>query len=232
VASVLSQIDDVAERPFILEAEKRDLCIRAWSSAVESLTDHAVPSEEVEERLIKLKNGLSLSTQDCERAGSWLRLVKSAVLRDLVNGAVPQRVSLALGLPFDFQKGEQLVWLFERCDLLQDKTVRQYVGGSRGVSVRIAKGVYYHASGFKGRRIDRTQRAHVDTGMFAVTTKQMYFSGPKKAFRVPYTKIVAFEPFTDGLGIVRDAASAKPQFFITNDGWFSYNLVANLARLT
>jgi hypothetical protein len=30
---------------------------------------------------------------------------------------------------------------------------------------------------------------------------------------------------------MRDAANAKPQFFITGDGWFTYNLVTNLSQL-
>ena len=93
------------------------------------------------------------------------------------------------------------------------------------------KGVYYHASGFKGHAIDRTERVHVDTGLVAVTTKQIYFSGSRKAFRIPYAKIVSFELFTNGLVIMKDGVSAKPQIFVTHDGWFTYNLVMNLARL-
>jgi hypothetical protein len=79
--------------------------------------------------------------------------------------------------------------------------------------------------------IDRTERIHVDTGLVVATSKHIYFTGPKKAFRVPYVKIVSFHPFSNGIGIIRDAATAKPQFFITHDGWFTYNLVTNLARL-
>lgn len=104
------------------------------------------------------------------------------------------------------------------------------MGGSSGVSIRVMKGVYYHVGGFKGRAIDRAERVHEDTGVVGITTKQIYFSGAKKAFRIPYTKIVSFEPFSNGLGLIRDAASAKPQFFVTHDGWFTYNLVTNLAR--
>lgn len=33
------------------------------------------------------------------------------------------------------------------------------------------------------------------------------------------------------LYLMRDAASAKPQIFITGDGWFTYNLVTNLAQI-
>ena len=46
-----------------------------------------------------------------------------------------------------------------------------------------------------------------------------------------YDKIVDFEPFSDGLEIVRDLQSAKPQAFRTGDGWFAYNLAVNLAQM-
>jgi len=42
-------------------------------------------------------------------------------------------------------------------------------------------------------------------------------------------KVVSFVPFSDGFGIHRDAASVKPQMFLTGDGWFAYNLFVNLA---
>jgi hypothetical protein len=97
--------------------------------------------------------------------------------------------------------------------------------------VRIVKGVYYHTSGFQGHPIDRTVRQLVDTGLFVVTDKNVYFVGPQKSLRIPYGNIVSFVPFSDGIALTRDAASAKPQVFVTNDGWFTYNLVTNLAKL-
>jgi hypothetical protein len=44
------------------------------------------------------------------------------------------------------------------------------------------------SAGFKGRAIDRTERVHVDTGLVAVTTKQIYFL-VQKAFESLNTKI-------------------------------------------
>jgi hypothetical protein len=148
-----------------------------------------------------------------------------------MSGVIPKRMQFNGSLPLNFQKGEQVVWVFEQVDDLEEKTRREYVGGSRGVSVRVMKGVYYHVGGFKGHALDRTERVHVDTGLVALTTKQIYFSGERKGFRIPYTKILSFEPFTNGLRVMRDALSAKPQIFVTHDGWFTYNLVTNLARL-
>jgi hypothetical protein len=153
-------------------------------------------------------------------------MAKSAVPRDLMQGVIRKRMRFDGNLPLNFQKGEQVVWAFDQVDYLEKRTRRQYVGGSRGVSVRVMKGVYYHVDGFKGQAIDRNERIHVDTGLVAVTTKQIYFSGTKKAFRIPYAKIVSFEPSRNGLGIMRDSVSAKPQIFVTHDGWFTYNLVA------
>ena len=40
----------------------------------------------------------------------------------------------------------------------------------------------------------------------------------------------SFEPYSDGVGVMRDAQTAKPQNFITGGGWFVYNLVTNLAK--
>ena len=69
-----------------------------------------------------------------------------------------------------------------------------------------------------------------DIGLLGLTTKHIHFAGSRKRFRVRYDRIVAFEPFSDGFGIMRDAQTARPQTFQTGDGWFAYNLAANLAR--
>ena len=50
-------------------------------------------------------------------------------------------------------------------------------------------------------------------------------------FRVRYDKIVDFEPFSDGTGIMRDAQTAKPQSLRTGDGWLAYNLAVNLSQM-
>lgn len=84
---------------------------------------------------------------------------------------------------------------------------------------------------FRGHPVETTRRTHVDTGLFAVTTKHLYFAGPAKSFRIRNDKIVSYTAYSDGIGVHRDAASAKPQTFITGDGWFTYNLAVNAGNL-
>ena len=72
---------------------------------------------------------------------------------------------------------------------------------------------------------------HADTGMLGLTTEHIYFAGRRKRFRVRYDRIVSFDPYKDGSGIMRDPQTAKPQAFRTGDGWFTHNLAANLAQM-
>ena len=77
------------------------------------------------------------------------------------------------------------------------------------------------------RRLPRPQ--HPGCPRPILPAQHIYFAGRRKSSG-PVHKIVAFEPFSDGFGIMRDAQTAKPQTFRTGDGWFAYQLVTNLAR--
>lgn len=74
------------------------------------------------------------------------------------------------------------------------------VGGSQGVSIRIAKGVYYRVGAFKGQPVEYSERVFVGSGLFAVTNRHIYLSGGK-SFRIQHDKIVTIEPFTNGVGM-------------------------------
>ena len=99
------------------------------------------------------------------------------------------------------------------------------------MSIRIARGVYYRTGGFRDHPVETTVNEHKPTGVLALTTKHVYFANPEKSFRIPCAKIVAFTPYSNGIGLQRDAQSAKPQTFVLGDGWLVYNLAVNLSSL-
>ena len=104
-------------------------------------------------------------------------------------------------------------------------------GTSHGVSIRVARGLDHRPSTFRSRSTLREETVHADAGMLGLTTKHIHLAGKRKRFRVRYDRIVAFDPYEDGFGIMRDAQTAKPQAFRTGDGWFVYNLATNLAQV-
>ena len=126
-------------------------------------------------------------------------------------------------------QSEQLVWVIQDVDYLETVTRPERRDTSHGVSIRVTQGFYYRPSTFRSRPVEWEETVHADTGMLGLTTKHIYFAGRRKRFRVRYDRIVAFESFSDGSGIMRDAQTAKPQTLRTGDGWFAHNLTANLA---
>lgn len=117
----------------------------------------------------------------------------------------------------------------------------QYQGGHAGLSVRVAKGVYYHVGGFNGRRIQTASLKRADQGAMLLTTQNLYFGGAHTNFRIPYERVLSCRSYTDGIGLFRDSANAKPEVFSVIEagnavnahpitGWLLFNLVKFLAQ--
>lgn len=211
--------------------EKREAAITVWEGTVDRFLDDGAIDSGEERKLVVYQEQFNLSQSELDRNGVYTKFVKGRTLDDVLRGVIPKRMTVPAALPINLQRGESIVWAFSSAQYLEDQNKRTYVGGSHGVSVRIASGLYYRVSAFKGEAVNTTVRTAVDRGMVVITDKNIYFAGPAKSIRVPYVKIVSFQPFTDGFGIIRDGANTKPQLFITGDGWFTYNLITNLARL-
>lgn len=219
--------DEVAEGRLSFE-NRKNILVRIWAGLLEEFLEDGALTDDEESLLTRTKDRFQLSEADLNRKGAYGRFVKAAILSAVLKGETPN-VALADGYGANLQQSETPVWSFSGVEYLEDRIRRQMVGGSQGVSLRVMKGVYYRVGAFKGEPVSTTQRVHVDTGKLLLTTKHLYFIGPAKSTRIPYSKVVSFEPYSNGFGLMRDAASAKPQLFLVDDPWFAYNLVTNLA---
>jgi hypothetical protein len=228
---LISSLPALASEGWIDQYAEHLAIKRGLERAVDALLDRGLVSEEQENRLALLAGKLGFTQAELNDNPSFHRLVKNPVLRDISEGKIPKRYNLQGGTLFNLQKNEVLIWAFSGVKYCEDKIHRSYVGGSDGISVRVAKGVYYHTSAFRGHQIQTHGVEQIESGALGVTTKGLYLVGPVKSFRIPFAKIVNFVPYSDGFGIFRDAANARQQVFVTGDGWFSYNLVTNLSQL-
>lgn len=229
--SLKNRAGAISSQSHIAPAEQQQLLISAWEHAVETFLNDGVLDQSEEAKLVQYKNYFLLNDNDLDRNGALTKTAKAGAIRDLLEGRIPKRVSVDGGVAINLQKNEQIIWAFPSTEYLEDKTRRQYVGRSSGVSVRVMKGVYYRTSAFKGHPVEYTERVSQGRGMMVVTNKHIYFHGPAKSFRIPFQKIVSFEPYSNGIGITKDAANAKTQTFINGDGWFIYNLVSNINNI-
>jgi hypothetical protein len=221
----------IAKEYQVSDASIRGALIVGWEKALEQLLEEGIPSKDAEDNLMNYASELKLSQLELDRKGQYTRAGQVAVLRDILEGIVPQRIKITGNTPFNLQKDETLVWLFHNVSLYEEKTIRSYEGRSHGFSVRIARGLYYKTGIFKSWPVETTLMMNKGVGSLGVTTKHIYFAGLQKSLRLPYKKIIHFIPYSDGVGIHTDVKSDKPIAFMTGDGWFINNLVQNLAQM-
>ena len=226
----VSTLEDALADSSLSPHDRRSLLVQGWEAAVETSIEDGVLSLDEEHALNRYLDHFDLEQADVNANGAFRSMIQSAVIREAAEGIIPDRLGDIPPVPFNLMKSEQLVWLIDDVDYYEVKTRRERRGSSHGLSIRVAKGLYYRPSTFKSRPIEWEETVHEDTGLLGVTSKHIYFHGPRKRFRIRYDRIVSFEPYSDGIGVMRDAQTARPQTFHTGDGWFIYNLVTNLAQ--
>ena len=80
------------------------------------------------------------------------------MIRDVTRGVVPQRQRVNGAVPFNLMKSEQLVWVIQGVDYLETVVRRERRGTSHGVSIRVARGLYYSPRQFRSRPISGRRR--------------------------------------------------------------------------
>ena len=223
--AALQELENTLRRTSMSDTNRRQLLVRAWEAAVEGTLEDGLLSLDEENALCRHLDHFGLTRQDVNGNGAQTSLVQAAVIRDVTQGIVPQRQNINGPVPFHLMKSEQLVWVIQDVDYLETVVRRERQGTSHGVSIRVARGLYYRPSQFQSRAVEWEETVKADTGLLGLTTKHIYFSGSRKKFRLRYDNIVSFDPYSNGLGIMRDAQTAKPQTFRTKGGWSACNLV-------
>ncbi len=234
------EIASVAVNNFVRDKELQSLHVQGWARAVRYSVQKGIYTARREKKLLELADQFSVQRTGKECRTAWLRFeggrrkekakeaererqrrleaearerraAQEQCIQTIAYGYVPP-LNLDVRLPFNFMKSEYLVWLFTNI-MYQETYRRSY--WSRGERVFEAKNVL------------------LDTGLLGITTKHMYFAGPKLSFRIRYDRIMAFQQYRDGLAVQKAAASAKPQQFITGEGdsWFLHALVVTLAEM-
>jgi hypothetical protein len=227
---VKQALEKAARDANLNSAQQEQAALDAVASSLELVLEDGIVTPEEESHLLTVVNAVNLPMARIQQLPVWSQMIKSLVLADILNGVVPTRCTSNL-LHIVLQKGESVIWVFNGVQLHEMRTKRGYVGGSVGVSVRVMKGVYLRTSSFRGHPVETTHAVHLGMGSFIITNKHVFFQGPAGVVKMAVKKIVAVEPYTDGIMIQLDGVSAKPRIFEGLDGLFAYNVITNLNLL-
>lgn len=234
IQDAVSKIFEIAKDSPLSKAMVMNTAREGWEIAIEKAFSDGLLSTSESDNLLHFITEIGYPPQSLTSDPGFMRIQKGRILKSITeDGIVPEYIQFD-GLRINLQKGERVAWAFQNVKYYEQKEYKHYEGGSSGVSIRVMKGVYYRTSSFKGYPVTNTKTELRDTGILTFTNRYIHFSGQNKDLRIKLDKIVNYRPFSDGIGIQRDAQTAKPQLFIFDnnvDGWFAYNLATNLGRL-
>ena len=122
--------------------------------------------------------------------------------------------NVAESCPFVLQRNESGIYAapYKRSNTYKNE--RSYQAGSRGIGIRVAKGVSFRVGRIAGKSV--TEEVPVDTGSgyALVTNKNFYYFLNDEVRKRPLTKIVGVEAVGKYLTITPDGSRAKPIEFV------------------
>ena len=193
LAPLPAALPALAQRAGLEPKRARDLSWRALLEAFDrALADEVITRDE-EARLERLAAALGFTPEDVERAIQEYRA--PLFIAQVNDGRLPEFYSTRMML----KKGE-VAHLETTAALLKEVQIKEYRGGSRGVSFRIAKGVSYRVGASRGQmHVIGTEIQTQDEGTLTVTSHRAVFAGTRKTVEVSFAKLLGMNVYNDGI---------------------------------
>jgi hypothetical protein len=199
-------------------------------AATNFLSDGSLSDDE-QRKITDFTQTLSLSLNNIPKPyqnGDISKLSQVALIKALQNGIVP---STNFQAPIILGKKESVFWAYNGVSCYQEKITKEWVGRNNGFSFRVCKGVYYRTGRSKGHPVERSSMELQGMGTLYVTNKNLIFWSQMKNLKIPFSKIIGFTPYSDGIEVHRDGATAKRLTFQGFDPWFIMNVISQLTNL-
>jgi hypothetical protein len=189
--------------------ERRKLGEQAFIEyANNALADDHLTADE-EDALSALAEAVGFEQDDFQRHGLYTKL-QVAKIND---GRLPTVAS-----PNLMTKRGEIVHLETSAALMKEVALREWRGGSQGVSFRIAKGVRYRVGATRGHVVTvGTQLQIADTGLLAITNQRVAFLGSRKTVDMPYSKLIGMQQYTDAISFSLSNRQNAPLIKVTID---------------
>jgi hypothetical protein len=99
---------------------------------------------------------------------------------------------------------------------MKEVAVREWRGGSAGVSFRVAPGVRYRVGNTHGHTVTvGTQLQVADSGSLAVTNQRCAYLGNRKTIDMPFAKLLGMHLYTDGISFSLSNRQNAPLIKVT-----------------
>ena len=210
-ATIGANLPAIAARAGLSAQAARDLNWKALMGAFDNALADEVITRQEEDRLGAVATALGFGESEFERAiGHYAEEVFIARVND---GRLPE-----LATPPIILKRGEIAHLVTTADMMKEVAIREYKGGSQGVSFRIMKGVSYRVGSHRGTMEVVGSRLEVgDSGDLVVTSQRVVFTGGRRTQEVRYDKLIDVNVFKDAIQF-HVSNRQKPSLFKVSSG--------------
>lgn len=181
------QFSYISEKLFEFRMSKNrwnKIAINAYKNLCNWVSLNSLTSEAVENLKI-VQNKFGLSDQSVFKLNKEIHM--KIFLKEINEGHLP-----TVDNPGIILEANEIIHWHESGNLIEERVIgRKYVGGSRGTSFRIAKGVSYKIGGSRGYSVSERGDVPVSSGNLIITNMRIVFNGDKKSFNFKFGKILS-----------------------------------------
>jgi hypothetical protein len=182
--------------------------IELYENALRKVVSDNIVSYHEQEHLNALALALGLNKEEISVDKTLGETYQYLVLLNaLDHGYLPSVDSPSIVL----QRNEIAYWE-SSANLLVNKVVTTgYTSGSRGVSIRVMKGVSYRVGSSRSQPIKQEVTTRYP-GVLVITSKRVVFAASQKSFSIPFSQLISFDPYSDGIGFQKNNKELILQF--------------------
>ena len=200
-----NKIHKIVETGKLQDSQVHEVNVRVYSRLKEKMLKDGDFTEVERDYLNQLQGFLNLSDEEADSQ----RLDHLRHVAWICEGNLPE-----IETTVRLRKGE--VAYYEGFTIWQHlKTRKQRVAGSRGQSVRVAKGFSFKVGATPGYTKEWEEFQTVDEGRVIVTSQRLLFVGAKKNLNIKHEKILDLEYFSDAVKVYR--GTVNPTYFFMDD---------------
>ncbi len=229
----LERLSRLLEQSGLTDVAGHMLLLRAWEQAVLRLLGSTGIDRDREAALLRYALHFDLDDDQLDRHGTLRQFIQGTVIAASAAGLIPHRMTFpdAVVASLGLEGSEQPIWLFDDAEYRLGPLPPDRATAITGVAASGRTPPYYPPQLFAGHQAPSEGWETVATGWMALTGHGVRLRGSTVDVTLSYGSVHRWEPYRDGIGAVVSQPDRPERLavFLNGDGWFTYNLVRNLA---
>jgi hypothetical protein len=217
-----------AETSFVQRDELISLSKAAIGNTIDSILKERPVTIAEAQRIIELTDTLEAAFSESFELNE--KLVKTSIISELYDGRIPDPVSVVGPMPFEFGRGETVLWIFNRVSLVRAATA-DTPGGIRIDATEQLKEPYFGPAALENQHTS-LNGSNAEQGDLILTNRNLHFvQSEETRTRIPIARIQVLVAYREGIHVIANPARKRAPLYVLDDAWFAANVIGRLVAM-